>query len=70
MRVKIAIAAVLLVLVSLFAVQNSQVVEIRLLMWTVEISRALLIYLMLVIGIVIGWFMRAIWRLSRNARQQ
>lgn len=70
MRVKIAIAAVLLVLVTVFAAQNSQVVEIRLLMWTVEISRALLIYLMLVIGMVIGWFMRAIWRLSRNATRQ
>ncbi len=67
MRVKIAVAAILLVLVTLFAVQNSQVVEIRLAFWSVEISRALLIYLMLAIGIVIGWFLRAIWRLSRNA---
>lgn len=70
MRIKIAVAAVLLVLVTIFAVQNSQIVEIKLLFWTVEISRALLIYLMLIVGMVIGWFMRAIWRLSRNAAKQ
>jgi uncharacterized integral membrane protein len=42
-------------LVVLFIVQNAAVVEIRLLFWTLTMSRALMIFLVLAIGIVLGW---------------
>ena len=53
-------------LVAVFAIQNATIVEIRLLFWQVAIPRAVLIFLMLGIGIVIGWFMRAMFRIVRD----
>ena len=45
----------LLVLVVVFTVQNVEVVEIRFLFWKLEMSRALMIFGVLVGGILIGW---------------
>jgi len=66
MRAKIAVALLLSVFVVVFAIQNAQIIEIKLLVWQLEFSRALLIFLMLTIGIVIGWCLRTLWRFSRN----
>ncbi len=66
MRLRLLITLVLLIFVMIFAVQNAEVVEIRLLFWDVSFPRSLLIFLMLLIGITIGWFSRAMYRLSRN----
>lgn len=55
----------LVVLVMIFALQNAAIVEIRLLFWEVEFPRSLLIFMMLLIGIVIGWFSRSMIRFSR-----
>ncbi len=57
---------VLILFVFVFALQNAQMVEIKLLFWQLEFPRSLLIFLMLLIGIVIGWFSRAMWKVSRN----
>lgn len=65
MTFKYLITIFLLVLVMIFAVQNAAVVEIRLLFWEVAFPRSLLIIMMLLIGIVIGWIARSIYRLSR-----
>ena len=45
----------LLLLVAVFIVQNATVVDIQLLFWKVSMSRSLMIFLVLAIGIVIGW---------------
>jgi uncharacterized integral membrane protein len=49
---------VLIALVIVFVIQNMQVVEVRLLVWTVSMSRALMILVTLLIGIVAGWLLR------------
>jgi len=59
---------VLLLLVAVFSIQNAATVEIRLLFWQVGMPRALLIFLMLLIGAIIGWFARAMYRISRTGR--
>lgn len=41
----------------LFVIQNVTVVEIRFLFWSVQMSRSLLMLLLLAIGIAIGWFL-------------
>ena len=46
-------------LVVLFIIQNVAVVEIRLLFWSIQMSRSLLMFLVLATGIVIGWFLHA-----------
>jgi len=45
----------LIALVVLFIIQNVVVVEIRFLFWSVAMSRALFMFLLLTVGIIIGW---------------
>ena len=54
-RTKLIISLVLLALVVLFTLQNTQVVEVRLLFWTLSMSRVLLIFLLLAVGALLGW---------------
>jgi uncharacterized integral membrane protein len=57
MNYKIILSLILVILVVIFIIQNAAVVEIRLFFWTITLSRALVIFLVLVIGILIGWLM-------------
>ena len=66
MAYKFLITILLFVMVMIFAVQNAAMVEIQLLFWEVAFPRSLLIFMMLLIGIVIGWFARSIFRISKN----
>jgi uncharacterized integral membrane protein len=50
-----------------FAVQNAADVDIKLLFWQITFPRSLLIFMMLMIGIIIGWFGRSLYRISRRA---
>lgn len=63
---KSIVPAVLIILVMIFAVQNAAIVEIRLLFWEVSFPRSLLIFMMLLIGVLIGWFTRSVFRISKN----
>ena len=49
---------VLLALVVIFVLQNTEVVEVRLLAWTISMSRALMILATLLIGVVAGLLAR------------
>lgn len=66
MTFKLIVTTALIILVMIFAVQNAAVVDIRLLFWDVAIPRSLLIFMMLFIGIVIGWFSRSVFRLLKK----
>jgi putative membrane protein len=46
-------------LVVVFVVQNVAVVEIKFLIWSIEMSRALLYFLIFVLGLLSGWFLNA-----------
>jgi uncharacterized integral membrane protein len=54
MRVFIAVALILALLVTVFAVQNNQPTPISFLFWSIEGSLALVLMITLVLGIVIG----------------
>ena len=54
MKTKVILSFVLLFLVVLFTLQNTDVVEINFLFWHPSMSRALLIFIVLGIGIVVG----------------
>jgi putative membrane protein len=47
----------LIVFTLIFAVQNTQVVEFKFLVWTISISRALMLFGTLAIGFVGGWLL-------------
>ena len=68
MKLKLITTVALLLFVITFMVQNAAVVEIRLLFWVLDMPRSLLVFMLLVIGIVIGWFLRAMYRLTRTTR--
>ena len=56
MNYKMIAILVLAGLVVVFVIQNVTIVEIKFLFWSVQMSRSLLIFILLAIGFVIGWF--------------
>jgi uncharacterized integral membrane protein len=54
MRARILVLIVLLLLVIVFTLQNAEPLLIQLWFWTVYISKALLIFLLLAVGVVLG----------------
>ncbi|PIP73123.1 MAG: hypothetical protein COW89_03290 [Nitrospinae bacterium CG22_combo_CG10-13_8_21_14_all_47_10] len=56
MNLKLYTGLSLLILVVIFTIQNSEIVQINFLIWNISISRALMIFLVLSIGILVGWF--------------
>ena len=56
MNYKMIIVLILSGLVVLFIIQNVTVVEIKFLFWSIQMSRSLLIFILLAIGFVFGWF--------------
>ena len=66
MTVKLVITTALIILVMILAVQNAAVVDIKLLFWDMAIPRSLLIFMMLFIGVVIGWFLRSVFRILKK----
>ena len=46
---------ILVIIVVLFVLQNTQVVDVQLLIWKVTMSRALMLLATFVLGIVAGW---------------
>jgi uncharacterized integral membrane protein len=68
MAYKFLVTILLFVMVMIFAVQNAAIVEIKLLFWEVAFPRSLLIFMMLLIGIIIGWFARSIFTVSRKTK--
>lgn len=47
----------LIAIVVIFVVQNTQVVEFRFLIWTIPMSRALMLFGTLAIGLIAGWLL-------------
>lgn len=59
MNYKLILMLVLAGLSVLFIIQNVAVVEIQFLFWSIQMSRSLLMFLMLAIGVIIGWFLHS-----------
>ncbi len=66
MNIKMIISLVLAGLAVIFIIQNVTVVEVRFLIWTLPISRALLMFFTLAIGIIVGWTLHSISRSRRD----
>ena len=59
MNYKKILILILAGLAALFIIQNMAVVEIQFLFWSVSLSRSLVIFLLLAVGIAIGWFLHS-----------
>lgn len=62
MKIRIIAISVLLFLVVVFAVQNAAIVETEFLFWQIDLPRWVLIFGVLIVGVIIGWFYRGIIR--------
>ncbi len=58
-NLKLVIAIALAVLVVVFAVQNAQPVGVEFLIWTWTASRALILFVVFLVGVAVGWLARA-----------
>ena len=59
MSVKLVAAIVIVSLCVVFLIQNVASVDVVFLLWSITLSRALLIFFTLVIGFVLGWFLHS-----------
>lgn len=55
---KTIVFVILAVVILLFVIQNTQVVETRFLVWTISMSRSLLLLGTFIIGVIAGWLVR------------
>jgi len=55
MSPKLIAGLVIIALVAIFIVQNTQVVEVKLYFWPIKMSRSLLLLGTLIIGFILGW---------------
>lgn len=69
LNLKLIIIIALLVLAGIFVIQNTEVVELRFLFWTMTMSRALMFIHLLLIGIAIGWLVCG-HKLHKNQRAE
>lgn len=59
MNFKIFSIITLIILAVVFILQNVTEVEVNLFLWHIKISRALLIVINLLIGFLLGWFIKS-----------
>lgn len=59
MNVRLIVILVLASIGVVFIVQNVAAVEVSFLFWSISLSRSLLIFFTLIIGLIIGWFLHA-----------
>ena len=62
MNVKLILIIILSGLSVLFIIQNVASTELQFLFWSMQMSRSLLIFVLLAIGIIIGWFLHSYFR--------
>jgi putative membrane protein len=55
MPIKTIVFIVLAVLIVIFTIQNTQVIDIQFLTWKASISKALVLLSTLFVGIILGW---------------
>ena len=66
--VKFIAGLILGALVVIFTLQNADMVTVRFLAWTVTISRAVMLFVVLGAGLVIGWMAGGMGRGGRRRR--
>jgi uncharacterized integral membrane protein len=63
---KLFLSLLLAGLAVLFVVQNVAVVEVRFLLWGLQMTLSLLIFLLFAGGIVVGWLLHSYWLYRRK----
>lgn len=59
MNFKLILLIILASLAVIFLVQNVAAVEVTFFLWSISMSRALLIFFTLIVGFILGWFLHS-----------
>jgi len=70
MNFKLISGLIIVCLILIFIIQNIAIVEIRLVFWTIEISLALLILILLGLGMVAGWLLNDYFKYRKKIKSQ
>ncbi|PLX91001.1 MAG: DUF1049 domain-containing protein [Desulfuromonas sp.] len=62
MNFKLSIIILLAGIAVIFIVQNAAVTQVQFLVWSAQVSLALLIFLLLAVGFIAGWFLHSFVR--------
>jgi uncharacterized integral membrane protein len=66
-KFKLILGGILILFGIIFAMQNSTVVQVRFLIWSVEMSQALVIFLTGAVGTIIGFLFSTAFKISRQS---
>lgn len=66
MNFKLILGLILAGLAVVFIIQNFAAVELTFLVWTVSMSRALLMFFILSIGLILGWLLHGSYSRKKN----
>jgi uncharacterized integral membrane protein len=66
MRLRLILIAVVVALTAVFVAQNTEPVEVRLFLWSVVMSRALMFLAVLSVGVLIGWGLHSLTAYRRR----
>jgi len=69
MKFKLGISLVLALLAFVFITQNTETVQVRVFLWSIEMSLVLLVFIMLGAGAIIGWFLNSYLRFASRRQQ-
>lgn len=70
MRFKLVFGLVIAGMAALLIIQNVTSVELTFLFWTLSMSRALLMFLTMALGIILGWLLRGSVRRTKTIPMQ
>ena len=66
-KFKLILGGILILFGIIFAMQNSTIVEVRFLVWSVQMSQALVIFLTGAVGTIIGFLFSTAFKISRQS---
>ena len=70
MNYKLISVLILAGLTVLFIIQNVAVVEIQFVFWSIQMSRSLLMFFLLAVGVILGWFLHGYLKYRKGKSNQ
>jgi uncharacterized integral membrane protein len=58
MKLKLTAIIAIIILLSILILQNTEVVQLRFLIWELAMSRVLMFIMLVIIGMALGWYIR------------
>ena len=68
MKPKLIMGGILAGVALLFIIQNATVMNLRFLFWTLSMSGALLMLLILSVGVILGWLLHSVFSRRKGNR--